>query len=179
MNSTQRNSAKTINFGIIYGMGDFRLAKDLEISRETARNFISEYFRVYSGIAAFLDNTKAQARKDRFVTTLLGRRRFVPDINSSNGNQRFGAERVAMNTPIQGTSADMIKLAMLRVQERLRRDGFRAKMILQVHDELIFDCPDEEVQRLIPAVQEEMANALPLAVPIKVEAEAGPNWAEC
>ncbi|CAN5405095.1 DNA polymerase I [soil metagenome] len=176
--STQRNSANTINFGIVYGMSDFRLGRDLGISRATAKQFIEDYFRVYAGIQRYIEETKESTRRTGFVTTLRGRRRFIPDINARNMNIRNGAERIAVNTPIQGSSADMIKLAMIRVAKRLREDGYRAQMILQVHDELIFDSPDEEVDRLIEMVKLEMAEALPLDVPVKVEASAATNWAD-
>lgn len=178
VDSTMRGQAKVINFGIIYGMTEFRLARDLDISRDKARQFIADYFTVYSGVKDFIEKTKEQAREQGFVTTLLGRRRFVPDINSRNGNQRALAERVAVNTPIQGTSADMIKVAMLRVDEALRGAGGQTRMLLQVHDELIFDVPEEEIPSVQELVGKEMAAALTLDVPIKVDIEVGTNWAE-
>jgi DNA polymerase-1 len=175
----QRTQAKAINFGIIYGMSQFRLGKDLGISQDAARRFIEDYFRIYSGVHRFIEETKRDAKRDGFVTTLLGRRRFVSDINSRNFQNRSFAERVAVNTPIQGTSADMIKAAMIRVHARLQRENLRARMVLQVHDELIFDTPEEEIEVLTGLVREEMAGALPLRVPIQVDVEVGNNWAEC
>ncbi len=174
-----RSRAKVINFGIIYGISAFRLSNEFKISQEEAKAFISSYFEVYSGVKQFIDDTIASAKEHRFVTTMLGRRRSVPDISSRNFNQRSGAERIAVNTPVQGTSADMIKLAMLRIDKRLRDENFQGKMILQVHDELIFDAPETELDALTEMVREEMRNALPLDVPIKVDVSIGSNWAEC
>jgi len=176
--STQRGQAKAINFGIIYGMSDFRLSNDLGIPRGEAKRFIEDYFRVYAGVGRFIEETKEGARRNGYVTTMLGRRRQLPDINARNGNDRQQAERIAVNTPIQGTSADMIKLAMLRVSERIARENLRARMILQVHDELIFDAPEDELEVLDPLVREEMTNALPLSVPVKVDVATGANWEE-
>jgi DNA polymerase-1 len=176
--SLMRSQAKAINFGIIYGMSDFRLARDLEISRDQARQFIDDYFRVHSGVQAYIEAMKETARRDGYVTTLLGRRRFIPDIRSRNFNQRSFAERIAVNTPIQGASADMIKMAMIRVSERLHREERRARMLLQVHDELILDVPEGEIDAIKTLVSEEMAGALILDVPIKVDMEVGDNWAD-
>ncbi len=174
-----RGQAKAINFGIVYGMTEFRLARDLEIPRAKAERFIKDYFAVYSGVRDYIEGSKAQAREKGYVTTLLGRRRHVPDINARNANQRNLAERIAVNTPIQGTSADMIKLAMIRVQERLDAGAHEAKMILQVHDELILDVPEEEVEQIRELVTGEMQQALPLKVPVAVETAVGTNWADC
>jgi DNA polymerase-1 len=173
-----RSAAKAINFGIIYGMTGFRLARDLGITRRTADQFIEDYFKAYQGVRAFIDRTLETCRERGYVETMLGRRRFVPDIKASNPNARSAAERIAMNTPIQGTSADMIKVAMLRIDARLAREGLRARMVLQVHDELIFDSPLDEVETLQALVVEEMKAALPLKVPIGVDVHSGPNWEE-
>jgi DNA polymerase-1 len=173
-----RSAAKAINFGIIYGMTAFRLARDLGISRKTAEQFIADYFKAYSGVRAFIDKTLEECRENGYVETMLGRRRYVPDIKASNPNARNAAERIAMNTPIQGTSADMIKLAMLRIDKRIREEGLRARMILQVHDELIFDAPEDEVDRVRALAVEEMQAALPLKVPIDVDVQDGENWEE-
>jgi len=175
----QRSQAKAINFGIIYGMGEARLARDLELETVEARRFIEDYFRAYSGVQRFIEETKEQARRDGHVTTLLGRRRFVPEIKSRNFQARGFAERIAVNTPIQGTSADMIKVAMVRVDARLRREKLQARMILQVHDELIIDSPESEVDAVRAVLREEMAAALPLRVPVVVDVAVGDNWAEC
>jgi len=174
----ERDSAKAINFGIIYGMTAFRLGRDLGMGTAEAERFIENYFRVYVGVKAFIDRTLDECRRDGFVRTLAGRRRFIPDINAANHNARMQAERIAVNTPIQGTSADMIKIAMIRADARLRREGLRARMILQVHDELIFDCPEDEVAAVEGLVVEEMAAAMPLDVPIRVDVGAGNTWAE-
>jgi DNA polymerase I len=173
-----RSAAKAINFGIIYGMTGFRLARDLGIPRRTADQFIEDYFKAYQGVRSFIDRTLEECRERGYVETMLGRRRFVPDIKASNPNARSAAERIAMNTPIQGTSADMIKVAMLRIDARLPREGLRARMVLQVHDELIFDSPLDEVETLQALVVEEMKAALPLKVPIGVDVHSGPNWEE-
>ncbi|MBI5154604.1 DNA polymerase I [Candidatus Poribacteria bacterium] len=173
-----RSQSKAINFGIIYGMGAFRLSKDLGISQKAAEEFIANYFRVYGGVRRYLDETLENCRREGFVKTMRGRRRFIPDIKSSNHQARAQAERVAVNTPIQGSSADMIKLAMIAIDRRIRAEGLRSRMILQVHDELIFDAPEEELGLLEPLVREEMRRALPLAVPVQVDVETGLNWAE-
>ncbi|MBX3730882.1 MAG: DNA polymerase I [Candidatus Sumerlaeia bacterium] len=176
--SQMRGAAKAINFGIIYGMTAFRLGRDLDIPPGRAQEFIDEYFRVYEGVRRFIDSTLEDCRRTGFVRTLMGRRRAIPDIHSTNHNTRQAAERVAVNTPIQGTSADMIKLAMIRIDRRIRREGLAARMILQVHDELIFDAPDHELDALRPLVVEEMRNALPLSVPIQIDVSTGPTWAD-
>ncbi len=172
-----RNQAKAINFGIIYGMSDYRLARDQGISRTEAKSFIEEYFTVYSGVKDFIESTKETVKKTGFVRTLTGRRRFIPNINARNFNQRSMAERIAVNTPIQGTSADMIKLAMIKVHQRLQSEKLKAKMVLQVHDELIFDAPIEEKEQVSLLVKEEMLSALPLDVPLEVDVSTGENWA--
>lgn len=175
----QRNQAKAINFGIIYGMGAFSLSRQLEIPRATAEQFIADYFRAYPGVKAFMDGTREEAHRTGFVRTLTGRRRPIADINSPNQSVRNQAERIAINTPIQGTSADMIKLAMIRVDGRIAREGLRARMILQVHDELIVDAPGDEVEAVRALLVEEMGAALPLGgVPVRVDVESGDNWAE-
>ncbi len=175
----QRNQAKAINFGIIYGMGAFSLSRQLEIPRATAEQFIADYFRAYPGVKAFMEATRETAHQTGFVRTMTGRRRPIADINSPNQSIRNQAERIAINTPIQGTSADMIKLAMIRVDRRIAAEGLRARMILQVHDELIIDAPADEVERVKGVLTEEMAAALPLGeVPIRVDVEAGDNWSE-
>ncbi|MCC6547721.1 DNA polymerase I [Candidatus Sumerlaeota bacterium] len=178
LTSEQRNQAKAINFGIIYGMSDFRLSKDLGISRAKARQFMDEYFQVYSGVKDYIEKTKQEAREKGYVTTLLGRRRYIPDIRSSNANTRGFGERVAVNAPIQGTSADMIKVAMIKIARDIAKEKMSARMILQVHDELIFDCPEEEVEKLHDLVKEDMTNAMTLKVPIRVDIEVGDNWSE-
>ena len=176
--SELRRRAKTINFGIIYGMSPFGLAEQLGISRHEARELIDQYFRQYPGVKAYIERTLEEARRKGYVTTLLGRRRYLPEINSSNRQMREFAERTAINTPVQGTAADLIKVAMVRVWRRLREGGYRTKMILQVHDELVFEVPREELEEVRDLVVEEMEGALKLKVPIKVDVGIGTNWLE-
>ncbi len=177
--SEQRDGAKTINFGIIYGMGPQGLANRLKISMAEARTFIDEYFRGYAGVRQWLDGTLEFARRHGYVETVSGRRRFLPDIKSRNFNARSAAERVATNAPIQGTSADMIKIAMIRIHDFLKQENLGTQMTLQVHDELIFDMPESEVESVTPRIVDIMKNALPLDVPVEVEAHTGKNWGEC
>ncbi|MFH0794752.1 MAG: DNA polymerase I, partial [bacterium] len=174
-----RDRAKIINFGIIYGMTAHRLATDFKIDHAVAQRFIDDYFRAYPGVKQWTRQTLESAREKGFVTTLSGRRRHLPDLKSPNRNVRMNAERIAINTPIQGASADMIKLAMLRVWRRLRDDRFKSKMLLQVHDELVFEVPEGEAERVGKMVRKEMAEALPLDVPIQVDTKTGRNWGEC
>ncbi len=175
----QRYQAKTINFAILYGAGAQRLTQELEISRAEASNLIANYYERFTGLKQFMSGTVEQAREEGYVSTLLGRKRGLRDINSKNGMSRSLAERMAMNTPIQGTAADMIKLAMIRIHKALREKGFKTRMILQVHDELVFDAPRDEVERVTPLIEELMREALPdLDVPIVVETGKGENWLE-
>jgi len=174
-----RAQAKVVNFGIIYGMSAHGLAEQLEISRTQARQFIDDYFAAYPGVRRWTEEIVASAREKGYVTTLSGRRRNIANIASRNSNLRLAAERVATNTPIQGTAADLIKIAMIAVDRRLRKMASRAQMIMQVHDELIFDLPESEVESLRKVVCEEMENALPLEVPLRVDVKIGHNWAEC
>ena len=173
-----RRQAKTINFGIIYGQGAFSLAKQLGISRKTAEEFISAYKERHKGAVAFLDASIRQAEQDGAVTTLMGRRIPIPDINSSNGNVRAFAQRNAINYPIQGSAADIIKSAMLRVSCRIKEKGLNSRLIMQVHDELVFEVPQEELTRMEILVRDEMAKAADLAVPLKVDISHGANWSE-
>ncbi|NJB86738.1 DNA polymerase-1 [Lewinella marina] len=175
----QRYQAKTINFAILYGAGAQRLTQELEISRAEASQLIANYYERFTGLKQFMSGTVEKAREEGCVTTLLGRKRSLRDINSRSGVARALAERMAMNTPIQGTAADMIKLAMIRIHRMLRDKGFRTRMILQVHDELVFDAPRDEVEKVTPLIEELMREALPdLAVPIVVETGKGENWLE-
>ncbi len=173
-----RRQAKVINFGIIYGMGPFRLSKELGISQKMAKTFIEHYFDTYRGVKRFIDETIEEARKSGKVTTLLGRHRSLPDILSSNRTAREFAERTAVNTPLQGTAADLIKLAMIRIHHALIRENLKAKMLLQVHDELVFEVPPEEIDPVVRLVIEIMEGAYPLRVPLKVDIKTGQNWAE-
>ena len=176
--SEQRRIAKTINFGVMYGMSAFRLARDLEIPRADADAFMEAYFGTYSGIKSFIDRTVQEAEAQGFVRTLLGRERPLPDINSRNRNVKQGAERIAVNTPIQGTAADIVKLAMLRIDRRLRAEERKARILLQVHDELILEVPDEEVQAVSVLVEEEMTQAVEFSVPLRVSVEVGSSWGD-
>lgn len=176
--SEMRRRAKTVNFGVLYGMSAFRLAREQGISRGEAQGIIEKYLGRYRGIATFQQQNLGQARDQGYVTTLLGRRRFLPAINSSDRLAREGAERMALNTPIQGTAADIIKLAMLKVDEMLAQRFPQALMILQVHDELVFECPWEQVEPFIQAVKQTMEGVLKLKVPLAVDVGKGQNWAQ-
>ncbi|HKK01267.1 MAG TPA: DNA polymerase I, partial [Desulfuromonadales bacterium] len=173
-----RRQAKTINFGVIYGMGAFSLGKDLGIPTREAQTFIDNYFARYPGIKAFMESKKAQARENLYVTTLLGRRCAVAEIQSKNGAIRSFAERNAINYPIQGSAADIIKVAMIAIHRRLQAQGLAARMVLQVHDELVFDVPESEVEQVRALVTEEMESAVPLTVPLVVDVGVGRNWRE-
>lgn len=174
----QRARAKTINFGVIYGMGPTRLARENDISLEEAKRFIEAYFATYPGVHQYTVESINKAREQGYVTTLLGRRRYLPELFSDNPGIRVAAESMAINTPVQGSSADLIKLAMINIRERLRREGLSAQMLLQVHDELVFEVPEVELEAVKPLVVEEMEGAIQLAVPIKVDVGAGRNWFE-
>ncbi|MDZ7360085.1 MAG: DNA polymerase I [candidate division KSB1 bacterium] len=173
-----RRRAKEINFGIIYGMGAYGLSQRLGISPEEAQNFITNYYAQYPGVNDFIIGTIADAHKKGYVTTMLNRRRYLPDINSDNRRVREFAERTAINTPIQGTAADLIKIAMINIHRRLQKENLRSRMILQVHDELVFEAPEDELGALEKLVREEMSSAIKLDVPIKVDVGVGENWLE-
>ena len=174
----QRGIAKTANFGIMYGISSFGLAQRLQVSRSTAKQIIDDYFAAFPSIRTFIDRTVADARENGYVETLFGRRRYLPDITSRNQTVRALAERNAVNAPIQGTSADIIKLAMISVQRRLDAEGLRSRMVLQIHDELVFDTVPEEVETLRALVVEEMEHVITLSVPLTVECNYGKNWLE-
>jgi DNA polymerase-1 len=175
----QRYRAKTVNFSIIYGAGSTNLSRQLEIPRSEAKGLIDQYFRQYSGLKKYMEEVVQSAREKGYVTTILGRRRQLRDINSRNGIIRSNAERMAINTPIQGSAADMIKVAMIRIHEELKTQKLHSKMILQVHDELVFDARKDELDRLKPIIEKEMKEAIPeLSVPILVEMGEGKNWLE-
>jgi DNA polymerase-1 len=173
-----RRIAKVMNFGVIYGLSPYGISQQTELTTEEGHRFIESYFSKYPGIRDYLENTKEQARTLGYVETLLGRRRYIPEINSSNAQVRQAAERMAVNMPVQGTAADIMKLAMIRVHRRLEREGLRAKLILQVHDELMFELPVEETEVLKGIVLEEMPSALKLAVPLKVDIKTGYTWGD-
>ena len=173
-----RRVAKTINFGVMYGMSAFRLAKELGISRTEAKNFIDSYFRTYSGVREFLDSVILEGEKNGYVSTIMGRKRIITGINSKNKTEKAGAERTAINTPIQGSAADIVKVAMLNLSKAIKKQNLKTKMILQVHDEIIFEAPEEEAERVIPLIREEMENAVKLRIPLKVSIEKGKRWGE-
>jgi DNA polymerase-1 len=173
-----RRQAKTINFGVIYGQGAFSLAKELGVSTKIAKEFIDSYFERHSGARRFLDNCVKQAEQNGYVTTILGRRLPIPDIASKNGNIRAFAQRNAINYPIQGSAADIIKQAMVRVFERIREEGLKSRLIMQVHDELVFEVPEEEKEVMEGLVKKEMEHAVNLKVPLKVDVNYGMNWSE-
>jgi DNA polymerase-1 len=171
-----RRAAKAINFGIIYGLSAFGLAQQLNIAQKEAAQFIAAYFARYREVKAYLDRVLVETRKTEMVRTLFGRIRPIPEINSAQFQLRNFAERTALNSPLQGTAADLIKLAMIAIQERLEKEKLAAKMILQVHDELLFEAPVKEKGALEKLVKEEMENVYKLAVPLVVEIGTGPNW---
>ncbi|MDE0976365.1 MAG: DNA polymerase I [Arenicellales bacterium] len=178
VDNDQRRSAKAINFGLIYGMSAFGLGRQLGIDRGQAQEYIDRYFQRYPGVRAFMDATREQVREQRYVETVFGRRLFLADISSSNHVRRQAAERAAINAPMQGTAADLIKLAMLAVDDWLREDDCGARMIMQVHDELVLEVPKSEVQRVSDAVVHLMSSVADLAVELKVDVGSGANWAQ-
>jgi DNA polymerase I len=171
-----RRQAKVVNFGIVYGLSPFGLSQNLGIDTSEAKQFINAYFEKYSGVRAFIDRTLEEARRDMKVKTLFGRVRPIPDINSKNSNQRGFAERTAVNTPLQGTAADLIKIAMIRIDAALRERGLKSRMTLQVHDELVFEVPEAEIDLMKSLVREHMEKAHALSVPLLVEMGVGMNW---
>jgi DNA polymerase-1 len=173
-----RRVAKTVNFGVIYGMSDYGLEQATGLSREEAAQFIAAYFEKYPGVKKYLESTKEQARKLGYVQTILGRRRSIPEINSSNRQVREAAERMAINMPVQGTSADIIKVAMINLDREIDKRQLESKMLLQVHDELIFEVPETELEEMRQLVPEIMSTALKLSVPLKVDIKVGKNWGE-
>ena len=171
-----RRHAKAVNFGIVYGISEFSLAQDIGVTRREAKDYIDRYLTKYSGVRDYMHDIVETARKQGYVGTMLGRVRKIPEITSSNFNVRSGAERIALNTPIQGTAADIIKLAMVRVFAALEKEALQARLILQVHDELIVECPAFEAQRVMEIVTREMENAVKLSVPLVAEAKMGESW---
>ncbi len=173
-----RRLAKTINFGVMYGMSSFRLGRDLGIPRARAEEFISSYYRKYGRIRIFMDTVIEKAEKSGKVTTLLGRERFIPGINSRNKTEKSSAERMAVNTPIQGSAADIVKLAMIKLARRLRKENLESRMILQVHDELIFEVPEKELPLMEELVRAEMESAYKLSIPLRTSIETGRSWGD-
>ena len=173
-----RRSAKAVNFGIVYGISDFSLAGDIGVTRKEARAYIDGYLGHYTGVKAYMKNVVEHAREKGYVETSYGRRRSLPELKSTNFNIRSGAERMALNTPIQGTAADIIKLAMIRVRNRMQQEGLSARLVLQVHDELIVECPKEEAETVMELVTQEMTSAAQLKVPLVADAHMGSSWYE-
>jgi len=172
-----RRAAKVVNFGIVYGLSPFGLSQNLGIDTSEAKRFIDAYFEKYAGVRKFIDKTLEEARRDQHVKTLFGRIRPIPDINSKNFNMRGFAERTAVNTPLQGTAADLIKIAMIRIDAAIREATLKSRMTLQVHDELVFEVPEDEVDTMRALVRDQMENVHPsLSVPLLVELGVGKNW---
>jgi len=172
-----RRSAKAVNFGIVYGMGDFSLAADIGVSRAEAKRYIETYLGKYEGVQRYMTEIKEQARRDGYVTTIFGRRRAIPEVQSKNYHIRAFGERAAMNAPIQGSAADIIKMAMVAVAGRLEREGLQGRLVLQVHDELIVECPKEEAETVKALLTEEMEGVYALNPRLSAEAKVGENWA--
>jgi DNA polymerase-1 len=173
-----RRIAKTVNFGVIYGISPFGLSEALSISREDAKQYIEQYFERHPGVKSYIDKCIDDARCNGYVTTLFGRKRAVPEIHSKNTNVRQQGERLAVNSPIQGAAADIIKIAMVRIWKALTEKGLRSRMILQVHDELLFEVLPEEVEVMMEIVRKNMEGVLTLSVPLRVDIHYGKNWAE-
>jgi DNA polymerase-1 len=176
VDAAHRRRAKAVNFGIVYGLSAFGLSQQIGIDQKEAKRFIDAYFEKYAGVRAFIDRTLDQARAELKVATLFGRIRPIPDILSKNPNLRGFAERTAVNTPLQGTAADLIKLAMIRIDAELRQRDLQSRMLLQVHDELVFEVPEAELDAMRTLVTQKMEEVYELKVPLKVDVGVGPNW---
>jgi DNA polymerase-1 len=174
--SEQRRIAKTINFGVMYGMSSFRLANELGISRSNASDFIAAYFSTYSGVRRFIEELIKKTEETGYVTTILGRHRYIRAINSRNKTEKAAAERIAVNTPIQGSAADIVKTAMLNLDRRLAAEQSPARLLLQVHDELILECPEEAAAQTTALVRTEMEQAVKLCIPLRVSVKTGKKW---
>ena len=174
----QRSNAKAVNFGIVYGISSFGLSRDLSISRQEAKEYIDEYFKTYPSIKAYLDRLVSDAKEKGYSETLFGRRRPVPELSSGNFMQRQFGERIAMNSPLQGTAADIIKIAMINVYKRLLNEGLKSRLILQIHDELLIETAAGEEEAVSRILTEEMTNAAALRVPLEVDVHRGGDWYE-
>ena len=174
----QRRNAKAVNFGIVYGISSFGLSEDLSITKKEAAQYIENYFKTYPGIKTFLDNTVAHAKDEGYVDTLFGRRRPVPELSSSNFMQRAFGEHVAMNSPIQGTAADIMKIAMIGVNRALKEKQMQSRLVLQVHDELLIEAHRNEVEQVKEILKQEMEHAATLLVPLDIDMHVGENWYE-
>ena len=173
-----RRAAKAVNFGIVYGISAFSLSQDIGVTVAQAKDYMAAYFAKYDGVHRYMEQVVERARADGYVETLMHRRRNLPEIKSSNYNMRSFGERVALNMPIQGTAADIMKLAMVHVYDRLQREKLEARLIMQVHDELIVECPEGEVEQVKTLLTEEMERVMDLSVPLTAEAHSGRNWLE-
>ena len=173
-----RRRAKTVNFGIVYGISDFGLSQQLNISRREAAEFIEQYYKSYPKIRTYMNSVVEFCEKNGYVETLMGRRREIPEIKDKNRQVREFGRRAAMNAPIQGSAADLIKLAMINIYRRMQEAGVRSRMILQVHDELIFNVPEDEIEQMTKLIEEGMTQAMKLKVPLTVECSVGKNWYE-
>ena len=176
MTALQRRNAKAVNFGIVYGISAFGLSEDLSISRKEAMDYIDKYFETYPGVKAFLDRQVEEGKEKGFVVTMFGRRRPIPELKSANFMQRSFGERVAMNSPIQGTAADIMKLAMIGVDRELRRRKLKSRIVLQVHDELLVETWRPELMEVTELLEAEMRKAADLSVSLEVEAHSGESW---
>jgi DNA polymerase-1 len=174
----QRRLGKTINFGVTYGMGDYGLAQRTELDQAEAGKYIQDYFARYPDVKRYLEETKRLAREQGYVTTLMGRRRYLPELKAVNRGLVAAGERMAINMPVQGCAADIIKVAMVRLYRAMAAQGLRSKMILQVHDELVFEVPPDELETMKPLVEELMEGPLKLDAPLKVDLKVGKNWEE-
>ena len=173
-----RRNAKAVNFGVVYGISDFGLANNLGISRKEAKSYIDTYFERYPGIKNYMENVVREARDKGYVETLFHRRREIPDINSRNFNVRGFAERTAINSPIQGSAADILKIAMIRLDQALIDGNFKTRMLLQVHDEIVMEVPENELETVKTLVKNIMESAIELSVPLKADESAGKTWYE-
>jgi len=171
-----RRQAKAVNFGIIYGISAFGLSENLGIQPKVAQQFIDKYLATYPGIQGFMEDIVKLAKENGFVETIFNRRRYIPELTSRNYNERMFGERTAMNAPIQGSAADIIKIAMINVYNRIKKEGLSSKLLIQVHDELIFEVPQDELEMMKVIVREEMEHAVSLKVPLKVDMNYGPTW---
>ena len=176
VSSEDRSKAKAVNFGLMYGQSSFGLAGQLKISRKEAKDYITKYFERFSRVKSYLDGLKEKAEELGYSATMAGRKRFLPDIYSKNRTVKAMAERIAINSPIQGTAADIIKMAMIKIDERLKSGNYSSKLLLQVHDELIFEVPERELQEIQELVKYEMENIVSLCVPLTVDVGFGTNW---
>jgi DNA polymerase-1 len=174
--SELRRRAKAVNFGIVYGISDFSLAEDIGVTRAEARHYIDSYLTLYSGIREYMHSIVENAKESGYVKTIMHRLRYLPELQSKNFNIRSFGERAAMNTPIQGSAADIIKLAMLQVSRRLKKEGLRSKLVLQIHDELIVEAPEEEADFAAKILTEEMESVITLRLPLEAEASSGKTW---